>query len=129
MKKELFVFLLLVLITCFGVFFLTSNGHSSPMNYLVGQVIDEDENTLFIKVDAKKSNLKTPLTESIYSIHEEDIGNYFTDPQIGDIVRITCSEDMSILIAIYDENEVSKDAASMDSQTVEIEDRDSDDEQ
>lgn len=110
MKKELLVFLLLVLVTCFGTFFLTSNGHSTPINYLVGKVIAKDENTLSIQVDDEKSNLDTPLTERVYSVNEKDIGSYFTDPQIGDMVRITCSPDMSTLIAIYDENEVSKEA-------------------
>ena len=112
MKKVLFAFLILVLITCFGIFFLTSNGHSSPMNYLVGQVISKEGNTLTIEVDHEKSNLKTPLTESVYSVDVKDIGSYFTDPQIGDTVRITCSKDMSFLIAIYDEDEVINDAVS-----------------
>lgn len=119
----------MVLVTGFGMLFLTMNNHSSPMNYLVGQVISKEDNALTIEVDQEKSNLKTPLTQSVYSVNEEDIGSYFTDPKIGDIVRITCSEDMSILIAIYDENEVSKDATSMDSQPAKVEDSDCDYEQ
>lgn len=82
------------------------------MNYLVGQVVAKEDNTLTIEVDHEKSNLKTPLTQSVYSVNEEDIGSYFTDPQIGDTVRITCSEDMSVLIAIYDEDEVINEAVS-----------------
>lgn len=109
MRKELGVFLLAILVSLFGLFYLSSNGRSTPLNYLVGDIIAEDKENLTIKIDYENSNLATPFSERIYSVNKADIGTYFTEPDIGKTVRITCNKDMSVLIAIYDESKIQDD--------------------
>lgn len=91
----------LCILTVLGLRYIADQGRTT-FYYLTGNVISAGEKDFCITVIPDESNVDLPLSTNCYYFELKDFKSTSYTPKIGDVVRITCSHDMTVLINIYD---------------------------
>lgn len=105
--KGVLILLIACMSTIIGLHFIAEHGRTT-FYFLTGNVVSAGEDKFCITVIPDESNIDTPLSTDVCCFEMKDFQSKSSIPEIGDIVRITCNHDMSILIGIYNVNSLSE---------------------
>lgn len=92
--------LVICVLTVLGLQYIADHGRATGY-YLTGNVVSAGEKNFCITAIPEESNVDTPLSTDVYCFELEDFQSKCSLPEMGDVVRITCSHDMTVLIGIY----------------------------
>lgn len=96
----------LCILTVLGLQYIADHGRATG-HYLTGNVISAGEKNFCITVIPDESNVDIPLSTDVYCFELRDFQSESYIPKTGDVVRITCSHDMTFLIDIYNLDDLS----------------------
>ncbi len=103
-KRRITMQVLFLLLTCaltiVGLHYVAEQGRTT-FYYLGGNVVSAGESSFCITVIPEESNVDPPLSTDVYCFEMKDFQSKSPIPKIGDTVRITCNHDMTILIGVY----------------------------
>lgn len=88
------------ILTILGLQYIADHGRATGY-YLTGNVVSAGEKNFCMTAISEESNVDLPLSTDVYCFELKDFQSKCSLPEMGDVVRITCSHDMTVLIGIY----------------------------